>query len=90
MAQGLGQPQVLSQELVHMWSRPRLFPQEGEASPTGMHSKTLPSCLLPGQQVEPCVFCDTDCGPGAMASGQLELISLHRPTSSRHRRVLIL
>lgn len=53
MAQGLGQPQVLSQELVHMWSRPRLFPQEGEASPTGMHSKTLPSCLLPGQQVEP-------------------------------------
>lgn len=41
-----------------MWSRPQLFPQEGEASPTGMHPKTLSSCLLPGYQVGHHVFCD--------------------------------
>lgn len=48
------------------------------------------SCLLPGLQVEPCVFCDTVCSPVAMAGGQQELISLHGPTSSWHRGVLFL
>lgn len=70
-----------------MWSRPRLFPWEGLANRDAPETSFLPTSWT---AAGPSAFHDKLCGPVAGDKWLLRVNFSDWPTSSQHRRVLLL